>query len=203
MISVNFIAFLLPWIWGIFQKTITVQIITWLLPCIWGLFQKTVTVKIVAWLIPWIWYLVKVLFFGRFWYITGIFPYAFLIEYKRKITNRRKNKINDVKIHGYNLITRKYTKVSNEGFDLEKNNNDMNSDKPENIALDTNLFLFENAGAHGEELNKNPYKMETAYTQCSNGNPFFTILETDTVLTVGKGSLPLLPTNPFLQDCID
>ncbi|GBN00300.1 hypothetical protein AVEN_114791-1 [Araneus ventricosus] len=45
--------------------------------------------------------------------------------------------------------------------------------------------------------------METACTQCSNGNPFFTINDAAAVLTTGKGSLPLLPTNPFLQDCIN
>ncbi|GBN98392.1 hypothetical protein AVEN_236564-1 [Araneus ventricosus] len=203
MITATFIALLLPWIWGIFQKAITVQIITWLLPYIWGLFQKTVTIKIVAWLIPWIWYLVKVLFCGKFWYITGIFPYAFLIEYKERITNQKEKKVNDVKNHGSNLIARKYARVSTEGFDLEKNNDDLNNDKCENISLDTNSFLFENASAHEEKFTKIPYNMETACTQCSNGNPFFTIHDTDAVLTVGKGSLPLLSTNPFLQDCID
>ncbi|GBL77566.1 hypothetical protein AVEN_41930-1 [Araneus ventricosus] len=206
MITANLIAWLLPWIWGLFQEMFTVKIIAWLFPWIWGVFQEMITVKIIVWLLPWMWGLFKVFFCGKYWYITCMIPYAFLIEYWKKITNQNKINSANIKIHKSNLIPRNDDCVLTKDIDCIKNNYDeLNTEKCQNIVFSksSSVRRYENRNAHGDKLAKIPYNIKAGCQLYSPGNPFFSINDAAALLTAGEGSPPLLPSNPFFRDCIN
>ncbi|GBO45244.1 hypothetical protein AVEN_152020-1 [Araneus ventricosus] len=154
-------------------------------------------------MLPWMWGLFQIFVYGNLSYIFYMIPYLLGIQIREKKTA---NKGTNVDIDDSAILKRKDACISTGDINSVKRSNDdmieLNYDYCQNIVSENNPFLhmLGNPGAHGDELATNPFIIEDASQLHPSGNPFLDINDTAVVLDTEERNLPLLSTNPFLQD---
>ncbi|GBN78295.1 hypothetical protein AVEN_56093-1 [Araneus ventricosus] len=154
------------------------------------------------------WALFQVLIFGNFSYVIYLIPYALTFKNIEKSSTRKKAKGTNVGMQDFDFVAKKDVSTSTEEIDSANNktSNDkieLNIDNLQNGILASNPFLdvVENLVPHGDPFD--PFHFETVRHPYRLGNPFMGIMETATTASNGEPRPPLLPTNPFLQDCMN
>ncbi|GBM11097.1 hypothetical protein AVEN_119057-1 [Araneus ventricosus] len=155
-------------------------------------------------MLPWMWGLSQVFVFGNLWYIYYMIPYLLCIQNRKKKTAQKGT---NVAMDDSTKLKRKDACISTADINCVESTNDemilLNNGCCQNIVCENNPFLnmMKRPSAHGDELATNPFIIENANQVHPSGNPFLDINDIAVVLDTEEINLPLLSTNPFLQDC--
>ncbi|GBN77434.1 hypothetical protein AVEN_146605-1 [Araneus ventricosus] len=155
-------------------------------------------------MLPWMWGLFQVFVYGNLWYVFYMIPYFLCIQNRKKETAQKGT---NVGMDDSTIPKRKDACISTEEINCVESTNDgmieLSKDFCPNVVCENNPFLhmLESPGAHGDELATNPFIIEDASQLHSSGNPFLDFNDTPLVLDTEERNLPLISTNPFLQDC--